>query len=445
MRTLRLILLFTVAGSALLGASGALAANPRADVEKAIELIDAGQYSLARSYLAPALIAPLLSSGERSRAYYLRGYSYLVQKMPVSARKDFNRALEFNPNNGAALVALGRLHLAGRGVDKDAELAFTLFEESATLGSSQATFHIGFAYLMGEGVEKNLLKAREILMQAAEEGHLFAMTSLAASYREEHVTTPEPAEAERWYLRAHEAGESKALVSLAYMHLYGEFDEKDPVKAVELFQQAADEGVTTAWVSLAYAYLVGDGIEKNIALARSYYQQAADAGEPGSYIGMGHIHEYGLGVEADLDTAKEWYERAAALDIVEAQLRLVALYLKPDTAQSRKRALYWSAQAARSGVAEAYNDYAWLLATSRFDEVRNGTLALDQAEKAVAQQPIAAYLDTLAAAYAELGDFQQAVSTQNQALSALSDGEENIRGELEVRLEYYQRSQPWRE
>jgi Tfp pilus assembly protein PilF len=80
--------------------------DSRAYVEKAVELIQAEQWSLARTYLAPALIDPRLGAGERSRAYYLQGYSYYAQGLPVSASKDYARALEFNPENGAALVSL---------------------------------------------------------------------------------------------------------------------------------------------------------------------------------------------------------------------------------------------------------------------------------------------------------------------------------------------------
>jgi hypothetical protein len=91
------------------------------------------------------------------------------------------------------------------------------------------------------------------------------------------------------------------------------------------------------------------------------------------------------------------------------------------------------------------NDYAWLLATSKFDSVRNGILAVDQAQKAVESAESAAYLDTLAAAYAEVGNFAEAIAVQQRAIDAITDDEADLQGELQVRLEYYQRSQPWRE
>ena len=125
--------------------------------------------------------------------------------------------------------------------------------------------------------------------------------------------------------------------------------------------------------------------------------------------------------------------------------RLVSFYLRQEGDAARAAALDWSSKAAQAGGAQARNDYAWLLATSKFDDLRNGTLALDQAAKAVEVEPKASYLDTLAAAYAELGDFEQAIATQLQAIAAITATDGEIKDALEERLQYYERSEPWRE
>ncbi|MDG2278460.1 MAG: hypothetical protein P8L31_10920 [Pseudomonadales bacterium] len=425
--------------------SAAYGVDPRGDIEKAVELVETQQYAFARSYLEPSLISPYISSGERSRAYYLRGFSFIAQNLPVSARKDFNRALEFNPSNPAALVELGRLYMAGSGVEKDATLAVRLFQQAADLDYPPGHFHIGYAYLLGEGVEKNLLKARQILATAAEEGHGFAMLSLAASYREEHVAIPEPELAIEWYEKAFEAGESKALLSIGYMYANGEVGEPDIEKALAAFRKAANAGVTEAHTSLAYAYLTGVGVDENPGAAFDHYSQAAEGGDVAAFLGLGHLYEHGIGVEQSSDVAKTWYERSARLGNVDAQLRMVGIYLQDDSAIARRQAIYWGREAASSGIAQALNDYAWLLATSKFDRDRNGILAVDQAQRAVDSAQRAAYLDTLAAAYAEVGNFAEAISVQERALKAITDEEAELRGELQLRLEYYQRSQPWRE
>lgn len=426
-------------------AQAAFALDPRENISKAVELMEGRSFSFARTYLEPALISPYLSRGERSRAYYLRGFSFLADNMPVSARKDFNRALEFNATNPAALVELGRLYMAGKGIEKDPQLAVTLFQQASDLDYSPGRFHIGYAYLLGEGVEKNLLKAREILGLAAEQGHVFAMMSLAASYRKEHVTMPEPERALAWYEKARDAGEGKALLAMGYMYANGEMGEVDDERALAAFQAAADAGVIQAHTSLAYAYLTGTGVRENADQALVHYQSAAEAGDVAAYLGLGHLYEYGIGVDQSEAVAKTWYERGARRGNVEAQLKMVGLFLKRDSEASRKQAVYWGREAASSGLAKALNDYAWLLATSKFDGIRNGILALDQARRAVASIESAAYLDTLAAAYAEVGNFTEAVAVQERAIASITDSETDLRGELEIRLAYYQRSQPWRE
>lgn len=434
-----------VLSALVFAAGGAHALDSRANVERAVLLIEAEQYSLARSYLQPALIDPRLTSGERSRAYYLRGFSYLAQEMPVSARKDYYRALEFNPNNAVVLLELGILHTRGQGTEQDEQLGLSLVQQAAALDYERAHFHLGRAYLYGQGVGKNIEAARSSLTAAAQQGHTFAMMSLAASYRRQHVAEPQPELALAWYEKAHAAGEPGALLSIGFMHGNGEFGESDPVTAADFYRQALEQGVMVAAVHLAYGYLTGAGVKQDTAAALSLYTQAAEAGVSGAYVGLGHMYEFGEGVAKDLQTALTWYKKGAAARDLDALNRLVAFHLRRDDNDARVEALRWLREAAKLGSAQAHNDYAWLLATSKFEGLRNGTLALDQASKAVELESSASFLDTLAAAYAELGNFELAISTQREAIASITDEDGEIRDDLEQRLQYYERSEPWRE
>jgi serine/threonine protein kinase/Tfp pilus assembly protein PilF len=92
----------------------------------------------------------------------------------------------------------------------------------------------------------------------------------------------------------------------------------------------------------------------------------------------------------------------------------------------------------------ARNSLAWFLATAKWPEIRDGQRALDQATKAceVTGYETATTLDTLAAAYAETGDFGNAVHWSENAIKLTSD--ERRRVEFAVRLKSYRLGKPWR-
>jgi hypothetical protein len=93
------------------------------------------------------------------------------------------------------------------------------------------------------------------------------------------------------------------------------------------------------------------------------------------------------------------------------------------------------------------NNVAWQLSTHPDPKVRNGVLAVRWAEKAVAvtQGKEATYFDTLAAAYAENGQFDQALGAVAKGLE-LAREERNtaLFKELAAAGELYRRKQPRR-
>ena len=97
--------------------------------------------------------------------------------------------------------------------------------------------------------------------------------------------------------------------------------------------------------------------------------------------------------------------------------------------------------------AQPYNDYAWLLATATKDAVRNGARALELATQACKRTEYKnpGYLDTLAAAHAEKGDFSDALKWQEEAVKLAGDESEELRAELQSRIELYKAKKPYRE
>jgi WD40 repeat protein/serine/threonine protein kinase/tetratricopeptide (TPR) repeat protein len=99
-------------------------------------------------------------------------------------------------------------------------------------------------------------------------------------------------------------------------------------------------------------------------------------------------------------------------------------------------------------IAFSLNNLAWLQATSPVADLRNGTQAIEYATKAceLTKWKNANYVDTLAAAYCEAGDFKSAVKWQKEALNLLTEKEPAGRqADFEARLKLYQSGKPYRE
>jgi serine/threonine-protein kinase len=94
--------------------------------------------------------------------------------------------------------------------------------------------------------------------------------------------------------------------------------------------------------------------------------------------------------------------------------------------------------------AATLNFLAWLRATCPKEEMRDGTLALRDATRACELTEYAApgYLDTLAAAHAELGRFEDAIRWQEKAVKMVAPDQ---RPEYEARLELYRAEKPYRD
>ncbi len=90
------------------------------------------------------------------------------------------------------------------------------------------------------------------------------------------------------------------------------------------------------------------------------------------------------------------------------------------------------------------NNLAWVLATSPDESLRNGKRAIELATKAceVTEYKQPHILSTLAAGYAETGDFAKAVEWSKKAVEL---GDETQKSDLTKELESYEASKPWRE
>ncbi len=177
------------------------------------------------------------------------------------------------------------------------------------------------------------------------------------------------------------------------------------------------------------------------------------------------IADYNRATELDSKDASSYLHRALAwsgkheYDLAIADIN-EAIRLEPSAVKYRQRAVAWIAkqeydlaladynQAVKLNPDDAasYNARAWIWATSPDPKLRDGRKAVESARRAVeltnGAQPY--YLGTLAAAYAESGDFKEAVRWQSQALERFPHGNADQAGHRR-RLALYEAGKPYRE
>jgi Flp pilus assembly protein TadD len=94
------------------------------------------------------------------------------------------------------------------------------------------------------------------------------------------------------------------------------------------------------------------------------------------------------------------------------------------------------------------NNLAWILATHPEADVRNGTEAVQLAERACDRTSYkqTIFIGTLGAAYAEAGQFEKAAETAQKASDlALSLGQTNLFQRNQELLRQFKNREPWRE
>jgi TPR repeat protein len=95
--------------------------------------------------------------------------------------KDFELAIQWytRSKNEAgdewAYIGLARMFFLGKGVERNYEFAFSLYEKIANTKNIIALYQMGVCYLKGYGVEHNQERAFQFFEDAAARGHVFSM------------------------------------------------------------------------------------------------------------------------------------------------------------------------------------------------------------------------------------------------------------------------------
>jgi tetratricopeptide (TPR) repeat protein len=183
------------------------------------------------------------------------------------------------------------------------------------------------------------------------------------------------------------------------------------------------------------------------AEAITYYSRAIEI-RP-HYVEAHYNLADALEKQGQLHQAITQYRQAIKIDpdLLLAHFKL-ALVLLRDGRTAEAIAHYQEALRLSDNSPSILNNLAWLFATHKNPKFRDGEKAVQLAAKAclLTNQNNATYLDTLAAAYAEIGRFDEAVQTAQKAVElARASGQTGLAKDMENRILLYRAGKPFYE
>ncbi len=208
-------------------------------------------------------------------------------------------------------------------------------------------------------------------------------------------------------------------------------------KAVEL-----DPGYADAHANLAKILQKQGHLEE--ATAHFFYAMNIQEDNP-----VAHFELAGVLLERQMiDVALEHLQKAVELEpqFVDAHLVLAKVYSSQRN-YAAAVAQFEKAAAADPNNLRPVNDLAWMLAICPEDRVRDGARAVQLAERAcrVTGYSNPVVLSTLAAGYAEMGKFPEAIDTATKALGLVIPEDKVLAEGLQRQLQSYRSGRPCRD
>lgn len=319
--------------------------------------------------------------------------------------------------------------------------------ERADAGDPRYQLSVGVQLLIGAEDDDDRERGRTYLEQSRAQGIAPAAAALGYIYAVGNYLPPDPARAARNYEMATAQENTAALREYGLLLWYGNGLPADKDRATRLIERSAQLGDGAAKLFIARVLDASDAPDDTLR-AREWRDTVAPdrAAMIASYFALHYAH--GVLLPTDRALSDAWWDQVDVRASHE-QLAGLASYYSSIVAPQRdpRAALTLFERLLPDAAPETVNSLAWLLATTRDESVRDGNRAVDLMEALLeSNEPRAAWVDTLASAYAEIGDFDRAVETQREALAVSTVDEIATFGEeLDAHLNAYEAGQPWRE
>jgi tetratricopeptide (TPR) repeat protein len=378
--------------------------------------------------------ATIRDEPQNAYAHYIRGNLELIKGNRDGARKDFDEAIKLDPKEPEYYV--GRA--ASLGAAKDLQGALRDLDEAVKLAPENASFHVQRALCQtslnevdraladlekATKLEPNNVEILMLLGQAQEQKQQTDRAIASYDLAAKHAPNNPAILSARALCRLEKGEVDRALADL------DQAIKLDP-KIPQAYFQRGRVRIMKGDYDLALA-----DFDRAIALAPSLAFLYVERGETWQD-------------KNDLTRALADFDKAIELDHTSSiafAKRGYVYQLKGDYDRARKD--FDVAIGHDPQDPWAQNSRAWFLATCPDPKFRNGAEALKSAsiacEQTASKDP--EYLDTLAAAHAESGDFDAAVRVEQKAIELVPTAEKPARDEYQSRLVLYRKKTPYRE
>lgn len=231
--------------------------------------------------------------------------------------------------------------------------------------------------------------------------------------------------AERRFLLAASAGFDTAMVQLGRLYLVGEYGADKRPPGIELLERAAELDNVDALRDLAGLHVEGPPlVDRDLDAAEAYFLRAAELDDESKIDYARFLVQPGYGRSFN-DRAYGWLREAAKADNPRGMLLLAQLFhTGSHVDQSTRRARSWFKRAVKVAPDDPFvvNQAAWTLTVTRLPRLRDPRYAVKIMDRVMADEngearDDPAYLDTWAAAYAAIGNFERAITIQQEAIA----------------------------